>query len=165
MSAVTAHIFIVVPALFGKCQEVSGKQTNHGMLHFESPGLRHQKRMPTIARILMHAVARGNGMNTMAQQVTQVANLLCEFLSARIRIILPFEKQWMATLEAHVFVMAGTLGDPGVTMSKDEAGGGVGDTRFFMRPEIGHAAVAVLFRKADSVEYMVAHLMAEQCAR
>ena len=135
------------------------------MLYFESTSLRHQKRMPAIARILMQTVARCNGMHTMAQQITQVANLLGEFLAVLVRIVCQFEEQRMAALEAHVFVMAGTLGDPDVTMTKDEAGDRVGDTRFFMRPQIGRAAVAALFRMADGVEYMVAYLMAEQCAR
>ena len=164
MPAIAAEVFIIVAATFREIQEMPGEQTHRWVLDLAPSRLCLEKRMTTIARVLMESVAGRHEMYRMSKQVAQVSNLLGKGRLIGVGIASNLEKQRMPALDTDILVMTRPHGDLLIPMSEYKARDRVGHPSFFATAQITNAAAAVFFGTSHRFERHVAHLVAEQQA-
>jgi hypothetical protein len=161
VTAIAAEEFVVMSAAFCKSKEVSGEQTDERMLNDGLPGIRPQKGMTASAGILGEPLPRCDGMNRVTEEIAEIPDFLFEQPLAGIWVFADLEQQGMATLPAHVFVVAVPLRNARVCVPEDKTRHGMGNTRFAFI-EIIDPAHAVARRSVHFEECKVVYAVSKQ---
>lgn len=90
-----------------------------------------QEAVPAFTGVFGKTSSLGHGMNSMTEQIAEIAHALAEKCFVGERIVLQGKKERVSTLHTDVFTMTAPLSGPDVAVPSDEARDRVTDSGFF----------------------------------